>query len=93
MPRFDGTGPQGAGPMTGRGEGYCAIRLPDEPGNPADGYAGLEGEAMQPGTARAVAARRAPFYRRWSWPVRRPGLRPRRGQGRGPRRGRRFAGR
>jgi Family of unknown function (DUF5320) len=23
MPRLDGTGPQGAGPMTGRGRGYC----------------------------------------------------------------------
>jgi Family of unknown function (DUF5320) len=23
MPRLDGTGPQGAGPMTGRGMGYC----------------------------------------------------------------------
>lgn len=24
MPRFDGTGPLGMGPMTGRGMGYCA---------------------------------------------------------------------
>ena len=24
MPRGDGTGPQGMGPMTGRGAGYCA---------------------------------------------------------------------
>ncbi|NIV97652.1 hypothetical protein GWN26_00245, partial [Candidatus Saccharibacteria bacterium] len=24
MPRFDGTGPQGQGPMTGRGMGRCA---------------------------------------------------------------------
>lgn len=30
MPRFDGTGPRGEGPFTGRGEGYCVIRLPDE---------------------------------------------------------------
>ena len=28
MPGFDGTGPRGEGPMTGRGMGYCAIRLP-----------------------------------------------------------------
>lgn len=28
MPRFDGTGPQGQGPMTGRGEGYCAVEIP-----------------------------------------------------------------
>jgi len=25
MPRFDGTGPMGGGPMTGRGLGYCAL--------------------------------------------------------------------
>ena len=24
MPRFDGTGPQGQGPRTGRGMGFCA---------------------------------------------------------------------
>ena len=28
MPGFDGTGPLGLGPMTGRGMGYCAIPLP-----------------------------------------------------------------
>jgi hypothetical protein len=28
MPAFDGTGPKGQGPLSGRGEGYCAIRLP-----------------------------------------------------------------
>ena len=25
MPGFDGTGPQGQGPMTGGGRGYCAV--------------------------------------------------------------------
>jgi hypothetical protein len=28
MPAFNGTGPRGLGPMTGRGEGYCALVLP-----------------------------------------------------------------
>lgn len=28
MPRGDGTGPTGAGPLTGRGMGYCAGRIP-----------------------------------------------------------------
>jgi hypothetical protein len=35
MPRFDGTGPLGQGPMTGRGMGYCAVpadRLGTVPG-------------------------------------------------------------
>ena len=27
MPKFDGTGPSGKGPMTGRGSGYCVIPL------------------------------------------------------------------
>ena len=30
MPKFDGTGPMGRGPLTGRGMGYCAARLPSE---------------------------------------------------------------
>lgn len=28
MPRYDGTGPQGQGPMTGRGMGFCGVRVP-----------------------------------------------------------------
>ncbi len=27
MPKFDGTGPKGKGPMTGGGGGYCVIPL------------------------------------------------------------------
>jgi hypothetical protein len=52
MPGFDGTGPRGLGPMTGRGEGYCAVVLPSPEtakapfdyaqGRPY-GYAGLAG--------------------------------------------------
>ncbi len=29
MPGHDGTGPAGTGPMTGRGKGYCVIKLPE----------------------------------------------------------------
>jgi hypothetical protein len=44
MPAFDGTGPRRQGPMTGRGEGYCAIRLPDPgSGQLPYGYAGRAG--------------------------------------------------
>jgi len=31
MPGFDGTGPRGMGPMTGRGLGFCAIQIPNPP--------------------------------------------------------------
>ena len=27
MPNFDGTGPNGKGPMTGQGKGRCIVRL------------------------------------------------------------------
>jgi hypothetical protein len=46
MPRFDGTGPRGGGPMTGRGEGYCIVELP-EAGGPARGYAGLQADPVR----------------------------------------------
>ncbi len=46
MPRFDGTGPRGAGPMTGRGEGYCVLELP-ESSRPARGYVGLQGTPVR----------------------------------------------
>ena len=34
MPRFDGTGPMGQGPLTGRGMGYCAVPFSDSSGQP-----------------------------------------------------------
>ena len=46
MPRFDGTGPQGQGPMAGRGQGYCALQVPD-PGQPSYGYAGIQGAPVR----------------------------------------------
>ena len=42
MPRGDGTGPLGLGPMTGRGMGYCVVKLPADGGEPR-GYAGAAG--------------------------------------------------
>lgn len=43
MPRGDRTGPQGAGPRTGRGMGYCSGY--DRPGyaNPTPGFRGWAG--------------------------------------------------
>jgi len=43
MPGFDGTGPLGQGPMTGRGQGFCVlINLEENPGH-VKGVAGLQG--------------------------------------------------
>lgn len=46
MPRFDGTGPRGRGPMTGKAEGYCLLKIPDAPGESKTGFAGLAGNAV-----------------------------------------------
>lgn len=75
MPRFDGTGPQGGGPMTGRGEGYCVLELP-KPDRPARGYAGLQGTPVRGGKAATHAT---PRRSRW--------LAIGRGRGRAARRG------
>jgi hypothetical protein len=75
MPAFDGTGPRGQGPMTGRGEGYCAIRLPN-PGLGRQvpyGYAGRAGAPVRLDLGRGL----------------RSGITPGRGRRRGGQ-GRRF---
>ena len=71
MPRFDGTGPRGAGAFTGRGEGYCAVAYPRS--GRSYGYTGLQG--MPVGGAR---------FARWWNPLRWFG-RGGRGDGRGRR--------
>jgi hypothetical protein len=45
MPRLDGTGPRGEGPLSGRGEGYCAVSKPVN-GEPY-GYAGYQGRPVR----------------------------------------------
>ena len=91
MPRFDGTGPRGQGPMTGRGEGYCAVKIP-ESGEAPYGYAGLQGTPVSLG---ALVSRPAPGARltRWLRPAVRRGraFGRRRGRGADRGRGRRFA--
>ena len=86
VPRFDGTGPRGEGPMTGRGEGHCAIVLP-ESGQAPYGYAGLQGEPVGSGT-RAPRSTLGARLVRWLRPAAWLGRGFRRGAGRG--RGRRF---
>ncbi len=88
MPRFDGTGPQGLGPMTGRGAGYCAVALP-QPGTAGVpyGYAGLAGVPLR-------MARPYGTYPAYGWPRSGRGSGRGRGwsiaRGRGGRRGRRV---
>jgi len=46
MPRFDGTGPSGEGPMTGGARGYCGIRMPNDPNAAPTGYVGAAGRPL-----------------------------------------------
>ncbi|MBN2270315.1 MAG: DUF5320 domain-containing protein [Sedimentisphaerales bacterium] len=43
MPGFDGTGPLGQGPITGRGQGFCVLTSSAENPGRVRGFAGLEG--------------------------------------------------
>lgn len=43
MPGFDGTGPQGKGPMTGKAQGYCVFRNANGESTHLRGFAGAQG--------------------------------------------------
>jgi len=46
MPGFDGTGPLGQGPMTGRGRGFCVLaNSKDNPGQ-VEGFVGINGKPV-----------------------------------------------
>jgi len=62
MPRFDGTGPTGQGPMTGHGGGYCAIKYPAS-GQAPYGYTGVQGKPVRWGTPVARPTLGARFAR------------------------------
>jgi hypothetical protein len=42
MPRFDGTGPLGQGPLTGQGQGFCVLTTSEENPNHIQGFAGID---------------------------------------------------
>lgn len=65
MPRGNGTGPAGMGPMTGRGLGYCAGYA--RPGFANFGY-GM-GRGAGRGMGRGYFAAGYPAYGRYSWNV------------------------
>ena len=43
MPGFDGKGPQGRGPMTGRGMGFCVLKESGDKSGPVQGLVGIQG--------------------------------------------------
>ena len=46
MPGFDGTGPLGRGPVTGRGQGFCVLTTSKENPNQIRGFAGVDGKRI-----------------------------------------------
>lgn len=58
MPGYDGTGPGGKGPMTGKGMGYCVLKFPRAEGEPVEGFAGHLGHPVRlpvlPGSGKGV---------------------------------------
>jgi hypothetical protein len=43
MPGFDGTGPQGRGPMTGKGMGFCILQESKDTPGQTEGFVGVQG--------------------------------------------------
>lgn len=43
MPGFDGTGPQGKGPMTGKGMGFCVLKESQNTPGQTEGLMGMQG--------------------------------------------------
>ncbi len=70
MPRFDGTGPYGQGPMTGGGGGYCVRPLGSNlPGSRVRGFFGRGlGRGYGPGRGFGRGRGRG-LARRWGYPV------------------------
>lgn len=64
MPRLDGTGPMGMGPMTGRGMGYCAGYAAPGYANPMGGYGRGFGYGMGFGRGRGFGR----MFWRAGWP-------------------------
>jgi len=65
MPGHDGTGPKGIGPMTGRGGGYCLLKIPSTPDEPKTGFIGLSGKpvALLPRRPRCKSEKVKPSFK------------------------------
>ena len=65
MPGYDGTGPQGRGPMTGGGGGFCLLKLPRSPDEALTGFAGRAGYPVRipsPGMGSDLESFRAQLW-------------------------------
>lgn len=58
MPGYDGTGPEGLGPLTGRGRGFCVMKISGTQDEDQRGFAGIAGRPITtlPNSLRIEAA-------------------------------------
>ena len=54
MPRGDGTGPLGQGPMTGRGQGFCVLTSSEENLGQVKGFAGVMSTGIASGVEGSI---------------------------------------
>lgn len=71
MPGFDGSGPQGQGPMTGGARGYC---MSDSNGNPVRNFRGYRSRGGGRGYSRGFGRGRG--WRSWFAPFGRSSVDP-----------------
>ena len=47
MPGLDGTGPMGLAPLSGRGGGFCVLRIGQRGPDDIAGFAGVDGKLVK----------------------------------------------
>ena len=61
MPDCDGTGPRGQGPLTGRGMGFCVLKIDPENPERVTGFAGLHNKPIKTRKKQRTRRRTASF--------------------------------
>ena len=61
MPGGDGTGPGGKGPLTGRGMGFCVVKIDPEKPERVTGFAGLHNKPIKNSKKQRTRRRIASF--------------------------------
>ena len=63
MPQFNGTGPLGKGPITGKGNGFCILKHDTEKPGKLEGYTGLKSDYYSTEKADSISVFNIPAER------------------------------
>lgn len=69
MPGFDGTGPRGMGPMSGRGLGYCVLSIENSSGDQAQNMSYTGRSHIRQGSYESLNRGYLPFGIRFLRPI------------------------